>query len=288
MTILLVPNLNKPQAQAVCLRAAMALYRYGAQVLLEDALQQSCPIQGAEYLPIDQAMEKCDAIVTIGGDGTILRAARDSLSYQKPLLGINLGRMGFLATCEVGELDKKLGCLVRGEYMANRRMLLEAVVCQPDKPSVTLTALNEVVLFKGLRTQTMGLEVFCDETPVSCYRGDGVVLATPTGSTAYSLSAGGPILDASISGILFTPICAHSLQNPPMVFSARRRLRVQVESETDEPVYLAADGHYPPLAISPQSRLELGKAAQEITLVQFSQADQFEAIDKKLIRKITL
>lgn len=288
MKIYLVPNLDKPQTRYICAQAAEILRHAGAEALFDCDTVSRDMIPGGCCVSAQQAMRQCDAIVTVGGDGTLLRTARESLAWQKPLLGINLGRVGFLATCEVSEMPVKLTRLAKGDFMPDRRMLLEAIVSQPGKKPAVLTALNEVALFKGLRTQTMGLRVFCDDVPVSNYRGDGVILATPTGSTAYSLSAGGPILDAEILGMLLTPICAHSLQSPPMVFSAGRRLRVEVETEGDEPVYLSADGQHPPLAISAQSSVELGRAAQAVTLVRFNKADQFEAIDKKLIRKVTL
>lgn len=288
MRIFLVPNLNKSQARQVCGQAVSILRQAGAVPLLAEEIRADCLLEQAEYHPEQACFALCDAIVTIGGDGTILRTARESLAFARPLLGVNLGRLGFLATCEISEMASKLTRLAKGDFMTDTRMLLQASIRQPDQPPQTLTALNEIVVFKGLRTQTMGMKVFCDDALVSSYRGDGVVLATPTGSTAYSLSAGGPILDAQIAGILLTPICAHSLQSPPMVFSSNRRLRVQVESETDEPVYLSADGNHPAQAISPHSRLELARAEQVVTLVRFNLADQFEAIDKKLIRKITL
>lgn len=288
MTVFIVPNLRKPQAAEISQRTADILQQAGASILFSEQDAKQLGRSGFEGISHQQAIEQCDAIVTIGGDGTMLRIAREVQPFQKPLLGINLGRLGFLATCEISEMEHKLTRLAKGDFLPDRRMLLQAVVHQAGQKDCCLTALNEIVVSKGLRTQTIGLEVFCDGSSVSRYRGDGVVIATPTGSTAYSLSAGGPVVDAQIEGILLTPVCAHSLQSPPMVFSSSRRLRIQMQCESDEPIYLTADGNHPAMEISPHSTVELVRAENMVILVRFNLADQFEAIDKKLIRKVSL
>ena len=288
MTVFIVPNLKKPQTKEVCKQAASILKQANANVLFSEKDAEQLKLVGYEGISHQQAIEQADAIVTIGGDGTMLRIAQEVQPYRKPLLGINLGRLGFLSTCEVSEMQQKLNRLAKGDFIQVERMMLQAVVQEPDKKPKTFLALNDVVIFKGLRTQTIGLEVLCDGVRVSRYRGDGVVIAAPTGSTAYSLSAGGPILDAEIQGILMTPICAHSLQSPPMVFSAQRQLQICIQTESEEPVYLSADGNHPALEISPKTSVTLFQAENKVILIQFSKADQFEAIDKKLIRKITL
>ena len=131
------------------------------------------------------------------------------------------------------------------------------------------TALNDVVLYKGWRMQTIEFAVWCDGTLVNRYRGDGVIVATPTGSTAYSLSAGGPILDARIGGMVVTPICAHSLQSPPMEYTG------------SDPVCVSADGSGDH-SLSPGAQVEISLADSHLDLISFNPADQFMAIDKKL------
>ena len=288
MKIFIVPNLRKPQAKEIATQAAEILRQQGAQVLFREEDGVQLEISSQEIRSHQQAIEESDAIVTIGGDGTLLRIAREIQPARKPLLGINLGRLGFLATCEPCEMQEKLSLLAKGEFISDSRTLLEAKITNQGQIVDTLTALNDIVLFKGIRTQTIGLQVFCDGISLSRYRGDGVVIATPTGSTAYSLSAGGAVVDAALQGILFTPICAHGVQNPPMVFSANRRLRICMESQSEEPIYVSADGNHPAMEIQPQSEVEVFCSSNTVILVQFSPTDQFEAIDKKLIRKTML
>ena len=160
----------------------------------------------------NECFPRTDVILTIGGDGTILHEANFTLQYQKPILGINIGRCGFLATCEVDEMEEKLAALVRGEYMLDSRMLLYVRVLGED--GWEGHALNDVVVTKGRLQQAIDFSIYCDDILVEHYRGDGVIVATPTGSTAYSLAAGGPILDSQTKGIVVTPICPHSLTSP--------------------------------------------------------------------------
>ena len=267
MTVYLVLNQQKPEARRVAEEAARILEARGARVVWP----QADPARD------EAALAGADAVLTIGGDGTILHTARRALPHGLPILGVNLGRVGFLATCEIEEMPRKLALLAAGEFARDRRMLLQAA-CGGWRS----TALNDVVLYKGRRMQTIEFAVFCDGMLVNRYRGDGVIIATPTGSTAYSLSAGGPILDARIDGMVVTPICAHSLQSPPMVFSARRRLTIQAEEcAGGEGVCVSADGaEEEPLG--PGAQVEISLADSYLDLISFNPADQFMAIDKKL------
>lgn len=277
MTVFLIPNLRKENAVPTARRAVKKLRACGARVLMPAAVRGYME-EPVEFLEDAEAFDQCDVIVTVGGDGTILHAARRSLGYQKPLLGVNIGRVGFLATVEADELEK-LEHLVCGEYSHDRRSLLAVSVS--GRNCFRQTALNDVVISKAGSFQTIDVEVFCDDIPVSRYMGDGVVIATPTGSTAYSLSAGGPVLDAHIAGIVVTPICAHSLHSPPMVFSAQRRLRVTVDAPAGGRALLSCDGRDPE-TISHQDTVTVSLSEQFISLICFNEADQFEAIDKKL------
>lgn len=278
MTVFLIPNLRKENAVPIARRAAQTLRACGARVLLPAAVRDCMEGETAEFSEDAAAFDRCDVIVTVGGDGTILHAARRSLGYAKPLLGINIGRVGFLATVEADEMEK-LERLVRGAYSFDRRSLLSVSVS--GRNCFRQTALNDVVICKASPFRTIDVEVFCDDIPVSHYMGDGVAIATPTGSTAYSLSAGGPVLDAHIAGVVVTPICAHSLHSPPMVFSAGRRLCVRISAPMEEHALLSCDGRDPE-TISCQDTVTVALSERFISLVCFNEADQFEAIDKKL------
>ena len=209
MTIYISPNPGKTSANEIALRAAQILMNHGAAVLMCEQPRTSCSTAGVVYLPLEECLEQADVILTIGGDGTILHEANLSLRYAKPILGINLGRCGFLATCEVSEMEAKLSAVARGEFSVDNRMLLYVRVLGHD--GWEGHALNDVVVTKGRLQQAIDFSIYCDDILVEHYRGDGVIVATPTGSTAYSLAAGGPILDSQTKGVVVTPICPHSL-----------------------------------------------------------------------------
>ena len=279
MTVYISPNPGKTQAYSTARRAAQILLRQGAAVLMRNTLKTSCPADGVEYLSQEQCLSSADIILTIGGDGTILHEANLTLQYKKPILGINIGRCGFLATCEVEEMEEKLAALVRGEYMLDSRMLLYVRVLGEE--SWSGHALNDVVVTKGRLQQAIDFSIFCDDILVEQYRGDGVIVATPTGSTAYSLAAGGPILDSQTKGIVVTPICPHSLTSPAMVFAQERKINICVGQVVDDEVFLSCDGaaEYP---LRAGSNAEIRLSDQVVQLITFSRADQFQAIDQKL------
>ena len=279
MTVTIVPNTGKSSAGEVALRAAQILRSHGAAVLMDQALQPAFNIAGVQYLPFDDCLHKTDVILTIGGDGTILHVANLTLNYHKPILGINLGRCGFLATCEVDELEAKLSAVAEGQYNLDPRMLLYVQVLGDD--GWEGHALNDVVVTKGRLQQAIDFSVYCDDILVEHFRGDGVIVATPTGSTAYSLAAGGPILDSQTKGIVVTPLCPHSLATPPMVFAQERKLNICVGQVADDEVFISCDGDSGyPLRAGATAMVRLSD--QNVQLITFSRADQFQAIDQKL------
>lgn len=279
MTVYIAPNTGKSSAGEVALRAAQILQAHGAVVLMDQELRSSCNIAGVQYLPFTECLEKTDAILTIGGDGTILQVANQTLSYHKPILGINLGRCGFLATCEVDELEIKLSAVAHGQYNLDTRMLLYVRVL--GDTSWEGHALNDAVVTKGRLQQAIDFSVYCDDILVEHFRGDGVIVATPTGSTAYSLAAGGPILDSQTKGIVVTPICPHSLATPAMVFAQERKIHICVGQVADNEVFISCDGDsgYP---LRAGDTVMVRLSDQVIQLITFSKAEQFQAIDQKL------
>ena len=279
MTVYISPNPGKPQANGIALRAAQILLTHGAQVLMQETLRTECSAMGVCFLSQPECLEQCDVILTIGGDGTILHEANLSLQYQKPILGVNLGRCGFLATCEIDEMETKLAAVAKGEYFLDNRMLLYVRVLGDD--TWEGHALNDVVVTKGRLQQAIDFSIYCDDTLVEHYRGDGVIVATPTGSTAYSLAAGGPILDSRTKGIVVTPICPHSLSSPAMVFAQERKINICVGQVADDEVFISCDGSAG-YSLRTGATAEVRLSDQIVQLITFSKADQFQAIDQKL------
>ena len=179
MSVLLIPNPTKDTGLAVTRQAAAVLAGRGIPVLMPQAFAAADGLDGVRFLPEEQAYRAAEQVVTIGGDGTLLRAGLDCLAHGKPVLGVNLGRTGFLATCEVGELATKLNRLAAGDFTLVERGLLHARV---PAHGWAADAINDIVLFGNTRLHPMDYKVYCDGAFVGGYRSDGMILATPTGS----------------------------------------------------------------------------------------------------------
>lgn len=282
MAVLLIPNRSKDTGLAVTRRAAALLQSRGVAVLMpEEFSADFTPTAEICFLPEQRAILQADQVLTIGGDGTLLRAGVFCAEHDRPVLGINLGRTGFLATCEVGELDTKLARLAKGEYTLTPRSLLDARVPSRNWQAV---AMNDVVLFGRTRIHPMDYTLICDGAFVSRYRSDGLIAATPTGSTAYSFSAGGPVLDASAPVMVLTPVCAHSVHAVPVVFGANRHITIVAEQENRDTVYACADSG-PQCELSPGEELHITTAPKALQLISFEPAEQLCAIESKLLRR---
>lgn len=278
MNIYLLPNTGKDSSWPVFRAAGSLLREAGAALIIdEEAASLGKAEWEARMLPADEAHKACDLVITIGGDGTMLHAARHTIHSQKPLLGVNVGRLGFLTVVESDELEK-LRRLPAGDFSVEHRSLLQGNGNQP------CFALNDIVLFKEEPERTISLNIYCDDILVSSFRGDGVIFATPTGSTAYSLSAGGPVLDAALDAIVVTQICAHIVQTPPLVFSAKRALRAVSAGLVHERVAVICDGSRSRV-LGPGGEIAISRAAATVPLVQLNPTQQLESIDTKLKRR---
>lgn len=260
------------------MRAAALLQQEGAEVLLSQQSRAFCEVPGAVYMPGNDCHRQADAVVTVGGDGTILHEAPLAMPWKKPILGINVGRCGFLATCEPDEMPEKLRRVAAGDYQLDARALLEA---RSPTAGWQEYALNDVVVAKGPLQQTIDVEILCDDILVEHFCGDGVIVATPTGSTAYSLAAGGPILDSQTKGMVLTPICPHSLYSPAMVFAPERKLTVRMAGTAGQQAGVSCDGRTG-RELHRDSGVEVTLSDERVFLISFGRADQFMAIDQKI------
>lgn len=280
MSVLLIPNITKDEGLAVTRQIAALLQQYGVPVLLaEPALKDQLP--GVPVLPEAQAYRQAGQVITIGGDGTLLRSGHDCVRYGKPVLGVNLGRTGFLATCEVEELPEKLRRLAAGDYTLATRGLLAVSGVDAQWQA---QAINDIVVFGQTRMHPMDYCVYCDGAFVSRYRSDGLILATPTGSTAYSFSAGGPVLDGAADVMVLTPVCAHNVHTAPLVFAAGRTLEIAADAENRDPCYVCADSG-PAYVLEAGERFRVTAAPEKLQLITFRESEQFYAIENKLMRR---
>lgn len=281
MAVLLIPNRTKDIDLNVTKQAARLLHELSVPVLMPVEFAADLSAPGVTFLPEARAYAAADQVVTIGGDGTLLRTGAACVDQDKPVLGVNLGRTGFLATCEVSELPGKLERLARGEYTLIQRSLLRAEV--PTRGWSTV-AINDVVLFGRSRAHPMDYTVYCDGAFVSRYRSDGIIAATPTGSTAYSFSAGGPVLDTAAPVMVLTPVCAHNMYAVPLVFSANRQLTIVAEQDNRDAIYASADSHSE-CPLDPGEKLYITTDRKALKQITFDAAEQFCAIENKLMRR---
>ena len=183
----------------------------------------------------------CNCIVTVGGDGTILKWGKIAAEFDLPLLGVNMGRLGFMATLEPHETER-IPELIQGNAAVSRRMLLDCTVIRDEKKIFSETVINDVIVSRSSLSKLPEFIVSCGAAEVSRVRADGVILSTPTGSTAYSLSAGGPILSPDLECIEFTALCPHTLFNRPMIFSDKQPVTVNVCHYQDSKATFSVDG----------------------------------------------
>ncbi|MEE1155311.1 MAG: NAD(+)/NADH kinase [Acutalibacteraceae bacterium] len=228
-----------------------------------------------------QLVENSDIIITIGGDGTIIHMARHAAEFEKPLLGINFGRVGFVATLEPTELDK-LSNLLTQQYTSQQRMLLKVTV-EYEKSTTVLYAINDAVISRGSMSRMLDLSVSVNGKQTCNYRADGLIFSTPTGSTAYSLSAGGPVICPDIECILLTPICPHSLFSRSVIFKSEDVLRVQActGNNTENEAFLTVDGqHYLPL--QENTKVTIEKYRKSFTLLSMEKKNFYTVLHEKL------
>jgi len=239
--IALIPNLTKNGAYEESLKAIRLLKSFGGKILMTADLSEKYSDNDIAFFESHEVLiQKCDAVVTIGGDGTIIHAAKHAANFEKPLLGINMGRLGFVAELEPNELPM-LERLFSGDYNVEKRQMLK-VTLKSKSESKSFFALNDAVISRGSMTKIIDLDVWLKKSYICHYCADGLIVATPTGSSAYALSAGGPVIEPSMSCILMTPICSHSLFSRPVLFNPSSEILVNAASREDTDLTLTIDG----------------------------------------------
>ena len=239
--IALIPNLTKNGAYEESLKAIRLLKSFGGKILMTADLSEKYSDNDIAFFESHEVLiQKCDAVVTIGGDGTIIHAAKHAANFEKPLLGINMGRLGFVAELAPNELPM-LERLFSGDYNVEKRQMLK-VTLKSKSGSKSFFALNDAVISRGSMTKIIDLDVWLKKSYICHYCADGLIVATPTGSSAYALSAGGPVIEPSMSCILMTPICSHSLFSRPVLFNPSSEILVNAASREDTDLTLTIDG----------------------------------------------
>ncbi|MFA9380081.1 MAG: NAD(+)/NADH kinase [Acetanaerobacterium sp.] len=281
MRAFVIPNLNKKNGLACTRNVCAALAECGITPCIEDVNQNSFTGVGAQFAGFDPLMNTCDFVITVGGDGTLLHAAKKAAFCGKPVIGINVGRLGFMTMLEPTELSL-LRRLADGEYEIEERMMLD-IVKTSDSTQAHYHALNDAVISKGAHSKIIDLSLCCNDNPVSCYRADGIILSTPTGSTAYSMSAGGPVISPCIESIVMTPICAHSLVSRTILFAPDDVVSVCGCYDNGEfEAYLTVDGE-DAVPIGPGDTVLAKKSKTSVKFLRLDDRDFFNVFNKKIM-----
>lgn len=275
----IVAKPHRPEARDVLQQLITWLKAKDREVVLD---VETAGLVGAEETGIAKAdlPRMADLVVVLGGDGTLLSVARLVESGEVPILGVNLGGLGFLTEITLDELYPILGLVLAGKYRGSRRMLLQVSVQRGGESIAEHVVLNDAVMTKGALARIVDLAVFVEQEYVTTYRADGLIVCTPTGSTAYGLSAGGPILFPSMRAIILVPICPHTLTDRPLVLPEEVRVQVALESQNED-VYLTLDGQVG-FPLRYRDLVEIRRADREITLIVSPKKSYYEILRSKL------
>lgn len=232
------------------------------------------------FVKREEITNNCGVIVVLGGDGTMLATARGIGMREVPVIGINFGLLGYLTEFSTEELLPTLESVLKGDYRIDRRMRLDAEVIRGGKLVTTGRVLNDVVVNKAALARMIELECWIDGEPINRFRADGLIISTPTGSTAYSLSAGGPIVHPGINAIVITPICPHTLTNRPLVVKDDSPIELYLLGSLDE-VTLTLDGQIG-FSLKAGDRIRVNKSQSYLHLVKPPRKNYFEVLHEKL------
>lgn len=269
---------NHPDVEQIAMKVCDRFGRDGIDVLLEDSLaEQIGQVNGYAREDIPGLV---DLIIVLGGDGTLISVAREVAGRSVPIMGVNLGQLGFLTEITRDELPMMLENLISGTYQVSDRMMLDAIIRREDEIVGRYTVLNDVVINKGALARIIDLKTHVDGRLLSSYKADGLIVATPTGSTGYNLAAGGPIFYPEINGLLISPICPHMLTNRPIVIKSHSVIEIEIRFE-DDVVFFTADGQVG-RKLLPGDRVEVRRSESRTQLVNSPSKDYFEILRTKL------
>ena len=275
MKIAVVPNLTKKKAQSCTEETVSVLKSHGCEVFLKSDLFDK---NGVYRENEEDSLRSCDIFIAVGGDGTIIHTAKLAAKYGKPVLGINAGTLGFTAGLEPEELSL-LRNLLNGEYREENRLMLSIELFSQEK-TFSYHALNDAVV-SGELTSIIDYWMALGENAGYRCRADGFIVATPTGSTAYSLSAGGPVIQPDMDCLVYTPVCPHALFNRSVVFGGDTRLTVTVPDNMRK-LFLTVDGGTPVL-LHTGDRLVFSRSTQTARFIKLAQKDFYDVLNQKII-----
>ncbi|MDW7673056.1 MAG: NAD(+)/NADH kinase [Bacillota bacterium] len=276
--VFLIYNIQKPKAQVVAKEIANFCHDHQVEV---EAISTSIDCYEKCVL-VEQQIKWTghEIVIVLGGDGTLLSVARSIATTGIPILGVNMGHVGFLTEVEIDDLPEYLPKLFNGQYNLEKRMMLEAKVWRDGKERAFFYGLNDIVVTKGAFSRMIKLETFVNDQYIDTYPADGIIIASPTGSTAYSLSAGGPVVSPQVPVMVITPICPHSFFARPIVIDANHQVKTVVHSQYGE-VMLTIDGQHG-FKLEQNDCIVVKKAQVETKLIKLKHKTFFQIMREKL------
>lgn len=273
MRFALFPNVIKPNALEIAHLMRDFLLLQGASVVAEE---EKCKALGVPNLE-NFRPEEIDFLITLGGDGTILRVLHNHPELTSPIIGINLGSLGFMTDIPVNAIESTLGKVMNGEFEIEKRLIIEG---KKEDSKKAPFAINEIVFHRDKNPCIIDLQLFVDGVYLNTFSADGLIISTPNGSTAYSLSAGGPILTPELEVLLITPICPHTISNRPIVISASKTIKV-VNTSSNMPLEVTYDG-LPLQTLAENEHIDISLSKREFRLVSLDGHDFFSTLRSKL------
>lgn len=274
MKVAVIPNLDKRGSAEVVGKLGKILKSLNIEAFIPDNIMGT----DFKHAPEEELYKIADIIITIGGDGTIIRYAKRAAMDNKPILGINAGRVGYLANIEQNELNL-LSKLKTNEFIVEKRMLLCVSIFENGKLVNKFNALNDAVITSGFISRIVDISVTVGGDSIN-YRADGLIISTPTGSTAYSMSAGGPIIDPSTENFCITPICSHSLSAKPILLGAENTVSLKAYSKKRTDIFLTVDGRKV-TAIKPFTEVKINKADSFVQLIRLNDRSFYKTLSYK-------
>ncbi|AOE48946.1 NAD(+) kinase [Kangiella sediminilitoris] len=276
--------MGKPKHQEVG-ETIMSLYHHilnsGYQVLVEESVAVGIDVADDHSATWETIGDNADLVIVVGGDGSMLYSARLMASYNIPLLGVNRGYLGFLTDIQPQQVTEKVSEVLAGEYKEERRFLLEANIDGETEKDRYSDALNDIVLYPGEVSRMIEFEVYINDSFVYSLRGDGLIISTPTGSTAYSLSAGGPIVSPSINAISLVPMFPHTLSSRPIMIDADSKVDIVFSQDNQNEARLSCDGQVR-FPVAPGEKICIRKRKEDLWLLHPEDYDYFRILRTKL------
>lgn len=283
-TVGVIPNLLKDKDLSITHTIVKWLENHAYNALVSTHITTLLDIPNLQGVEESILYASCDVVIVIGGDGTILGAAQKASLTRTPIIGVNLGRLGFLTDVEATNVVQLLEQLTRGEYTIEERIMLCATIIDPKGEGHVFHALNDVSITRGSYSRITEFEIQVNDHLLDVYPADGVIVATPTGSTAYSLSAGGPIVMPYAQNILITPICPHTIYSRCTLLSDQDKVSIHTNNHDGAQMEFGIDGQIK-MAITPNHKIQIEKSPFVTRLIKLSGLHFFDILRKKIVER---